>query len=101
MSHRAHPFWECPGGLVVRVPGFHRCGLGSISGRGAEIPQSPGQKQDSPSWLQWGCDPLSGGWAGWSGPRGWPLLQALTTPGLDGQEEGMSLLREPRESWHR
>ena len=33
-------FWECPGGLMVRVPGFHCHGLGSIPGRGTEIPQA-------------------------------------------------------------
>ena len=32
-------FWEFPGGLVVRLPGFHSCGLGSGPGRGTEIPQ--------------------------------------------------------------
>ena len=28
---------EFPGGLVVRILGFHFCGLGSIPGRGNEI----------------------------------------------------------------
>ena len=28
---------EFPGGLVVRIPSFHCCGLGSVSGWGAEI----------------------------------------------------------------
>ena len=32
--------WDFPGGLVVRVPGFHCRGLGSISGQGTEIPQA-------------------------------------------------------------
>ena len=31
---------EFSGGLVVRIPGFHCCGPGSISGRGTEIPHS-------------------------------------------------------------
>ena len=37
---------EFPGGLVVRILGFHCCGLGSIPGRGTEIPQATchGQK---------------------------------------------------------
>ena len=30
---------EFPGGLVVRIPGFHFCGPGSNPGRGTEIPQ--------------------------------------------------------------
>lgn len=29
--------WEFPGGLLVRIPGFHYHGLGSISGQGTEI----------------------------------------------------------------
>ena len=32
-------YQEFPGGLVVRIPSFHCCGLGSVSGWGAEIPQ--------------------------------------------------------------
>ena len=40
---------EFPGGLVVRILGFHYRGLGSIPGRGTEIPQaarrSPPQKK--------------------------------------------------------
>ena len=37
---------EFPGGLVVRITGFHCCGLGSVAGRGTEIPQATwhGQK---------------------------------------------------------
>ena len=31
---------EFPGGLVVRIPGFHCCGLGSIPGWGTEILQA-------------------------------------------------------------
>ena len=31
---------EFPGNLVVRIPGFHRCGLGSVPGRRTEIPGS-------------------------------------------------------------
>ena len=30
---------EFPGGLVVRIPSFHCCSLGSVSGLGAEIPR--------------------------------------------------------------
>ena len=30
--------WEFPGGLVVRIPGFH---WGSVLGQGTEIPQAP------------------------------------------------------------
>ena len=30
---------EFPGCLVVRIPGFYHCDLGSISGQGTEIPQ--------------------------------------------------------------
>ena len=29
---------EFPGGLAVRIPGFHCCGLGSVPGGGTEIP---------------------------------------------------------------
>ena len=38
---------EFPGGLVVRIPGFHCHGLGSIPGWGTEIPQDMwcGQKK--------------------------------------------------------
>ena len=32
---------EFPGGLVVRIPGFHCRGPGSIPGRGIEIPHKP------------------------------------------------------------
>ena len=34
-------FWICefPGGLVVRIPGFHCCGQGSVPGQGTEILQ--------------------------------------------------------------
>ena len=32
-------FREFPGGLVVRIPGFHCNGPGSISGQGTDIPQ--------------------------------------------------------------
>ena len=41
-------FREFPGGLVVRIPGFHCNGPGSISGQGTEIPQimtGPKKKQ--------------------------------------------------------
>ena len=39
--------WEFPGGLVVRIPDFHCCGVGSIPGWGTEIPQAArrGQKK--------------------------------------------------------
>ena len=38
---------EFPGGLVVRIPGFDCCGLGSIPGQGTEIPRATwyGQKK--------------------------------------------------------
>ena len=32
--------WEFPGGLVVRIVGFHCSGLGSNSGQGTGIPQA-------------------------------------------------------------
>ena len=32
--------WEFPGGLVIGIPGFHCCGLGSVPGRGTEILQA-------------------------------------------------------------
>ena len=32
--------WEFPGGLVVRIPGFHCCGQGSIPGKGTVILQA-------------------------------------------------------------
>ena len=32
--------WEFPGGLVVRILGFHCYGLGSVTGQGTEIPQA-------------------------------------------------------------
>ena len=32
--------WEFPGGLLVSISGFHCHGLGSIPGRGTEIPQA-------------------------------------------------------------
>ena len=32
--------WEFPGGLVVRIPGFHCHGLSSVPGWGSEIPQT-------------------------------------------------------------
>ena len=31
--------WEFPGGLEVRIPGFHCCGPGSIPAQGTEILQ--------------------------------------------------------------
>ena len=31
---------ELPGGLVLRIPGFHCCGLVSIPGLGTEIPEA-------------------------------------------------------------
>ena len=31
---------EFPGGLVIRIPGFHCFGPGSIPGLGTEIPQA-------------------------------------------------------------
>ena len=39
--------WEFPGGLVVRILGFHCCGPGSIPGWETEIPQAVqrGQKK--------------------------------------------------------
>ena len=37
---KAEEFWELPGGLVVRIPGFHCGGPGSILGRGTEILQA-------------------------------------------------------------
>ena len=33
-------FGEFPGGLVVRIPGFHCHGPGSLPGQGTEIPQA-------------------------------------------------------------
>ena len=36
-------FQEFPGGLVVRILGFHCCGLGSIPGWVTEIPQASGE----------------------------------------------------------
>ena len=38
---------EFPAGLVVRIPGAHCHGLGSIPGQGTEIPQAaqPGKKK--------------------------------------------------------
>ena len=32
--------YEFPGGLVVRIPGFHCHGPGSVPGWGTEIPQA-------------------------------------------------------------
>ena len=39
--------WEFPGGLVVKIPGFHCHSLGSVPGRGTEILQAArcGQKK--------------------------------------------------------
>ena len=31
---------EFPGGLVIKILGFHGHGLGSVPGRGTEIPQA-------------------------------------------------------------
>ena len=45
---------EFPGGLVVRIPGFHCCSLGSIPDGGAEIPQAvlcSQKKQVTMCWL--------------------------------------------------
>lgn len=36
---------EFPGDLVVRIPGFHCRGLGSILGQGTEIPQAAWPKK--------------------------------------------------------
>ena len=33
--------WEFPGGLVVRIPGFHCLGLGSIPGGGKVRSRQP------------------------------------------------------------
>ena len=38
MRIRIQTFWDLPGGLVVRIPGFHHCGPGSIPGQGTENP---------------------------------------------------------------
>ena len=35
-----HYLWEFPGGLMVRIPGFHCHGSSSVSGQGTEIPQA-------------------------------------------------------------
>lgn len=35
-----------PGGLMVKIPGFHCYGLGSIHGQGTEIPQTAGHGQE-------------------------------------------------------
>ena len=37
--HKNRHIRELPGGLVVRITGFHCCTLGSIPSRGTEIPQ--------------------------------------------------------------
>ena len=44
---------EFPGGLAVRILGFHCRGLGSIPGRGTEILQAvrPSQKKKKKSFL--------------------------------------------------
>ena len=34
------PLWEFPGGLVVRILGFHCCDPGSVPGWGTEIWQA-------------------------------------------------------------
>ena len=39
--------WEYLGDLVVRIPGFHYCGLGSIPGQGTEIPQAMQPKNNT------------------------------------------------------
>ena len=36
---------EFPGDLVVRILGFHCCGLDSIPGQGTKIPQAMGPKK--------------------------------------------------------
>ena len=47
LSIKKQPNGEFPGGLVVRIPGFHCCGLGSIPGQGTEILQAAcGQKKN-------------------------------------------------------
>ena len=38
---------EYLGGLVVRILGFHYCGLGSIPGQGTEIPQATQPKNNT------------------------------------------------------
>ena len=44
---------EFPGGLVVRILGFHCRGLGSVPGRGTEILQAiqQGRKKEKSLWL--------------------------------------------------
>ena len=54
--------WEFPGGLVVRIRHFQCCALGSIPGRGAEIPQAA-------------C--VAGG-GGWEGMAIWPTVDFST-----------------------
>ena len=46
---------EFPGGLMVRIPGFHCCGPGSVPGQGAEILQAVwwGQKHTNKA-SDWG-----------------------------------------------
>ena len=51
-------FWEFPGGLVVRILGFHCCGPGSVLGQGTEIslkPLSgqPTEKEEEEERLPW------------------------------------------------
>ena len=47
---------EFPGGLVVRIPGFHCCGPGSIPGWETEIAQAaqPKEKRKKRKEIQWG-----------------------------------------------
>ena len=37
-SKSSEPLGEFPGGIVVRIPGFHGLGLGSVPGQETEIP---------------------------------------------------------------
>ena len=44
--------WGFPGGLVIRILGFHYSGLDSISGQGTGTPQAKQHGQMN-EWIQW------------------------------------------------
>lgn len=78
---------EFPGGLIVRIPGFHSCGPGSIPAQETEIPHSvhpPKKRRKEKKIDQVVALRISNlTLGGWNGRKGWKNSGAATLKLLD------------------